>query len=235
MLSQFAQLRSRQKMAQQGLGLDPPTKVLIQALNGVRRPQRLPLRLGEVEKGEQLFAALGQAPRDPRTALAPLALGVRSLGTLATGGVDDMMKVIAELSERMLGRFALEIALPSMMRSNSGWRPGPVGASTKPAQALADSAPHTSSARSCFSQSASTPTAVRTGTLTALPALRTRRARASKSAVSRIVVTLREGLAAWMTRALGDLDLVYLYLESGAALSSGVSAPRIRQVLPPAR
>jgi transposase-like protein len=36
----------------------------------------------------------------------------------------------------------------------------------------------------------------------------------SKSAVSRIVATLREGLAAWMTRSLSDVDLVYLYLDS---------------------
>ncbi len=36
----------------------------------------------------------------------------------------------------------------------------------------------------------------------------------SKSAVSRIVATLREGLAAWMTRALREVDLVYLYLDA---------------------
>jgi len=36
----------------------------------------------------------------------------------------------------------------------------------------------------------------------------------SKSAVSRIVATLREALDAWMTRALADLDVVYLYLDA---------------------
>jgi len=36
----------------------------------------------------------------------------------------------------------------------------------------------------------------------------------SKSAVSRIVATLREALDAWMTRALTDLDVVYLYLDA---------------------
>jgi len=36
----------------------------------------------------------------------------------------------------------------------------------------------------------------------------------SKSAVSRIVATLREALDAWMTRTLADLDVVYLYLDA---------------------
>src|SRR3989442_1381478 len=36
----------------------------------------------------------------------------------------------------------------------------------------------------------------------------------SKSAVSRIVATLRDGLTAWRTRTLSDVDLVYLYLDA---------------------
>src|SRR5437870_2699438 len=36
----------------------------------------------------------------------------------------------------------------------------------------------------------------------------------SKSAVSRIVATLKDGWLAWTTRALGDVDLVYLYLDA---------------------
>src|SRR5712691_4311381 len=96
---------------QRALRLDPAPKLLIQALDGVRGPQRLPLRLGEAEKGEQLVAALREAPRDPRTARAPLARtgGVGGPGALATGSVDDTMEVLAELGEGMLGRFALEI------------------------------------------------------------------------------------------------------------------------------
>jgi len=35
-----------------------------------------------------------------------------------------------------------------------------------------------------------------------------------KSAVSRIVATLKDGLTAWTTRALADVDLVYLYLDA---------------------
>ena len=36
----------------------------------------------------------------------------------------------------------------------------------------------------------------------------------SKSAVSRIVATLKDGLTVWTTRALTDIDLVYLYLDA---------------------
>src|SRR5947208_104147 len=36
----------------------------------------------------------------------------------------------------------------------------------------------------------------------------------SKSAVSRIIATLKDGWAAWTTRALADVDLVYLYLDA---------------------
>lgn len=36
----------------------------------------------------------------------------------------------------------------------------------------------------------------------------------SKSAVSRIVGTLRAALEAWRTRSLADLDVVYLYLDA---------------------
>jgi transposase-like protein len=51
----------------------------------------------------------------------------------------------------------------------------------------------------------------------------------SKSAVSRVVATLKDGLEAWRTRALADVDVIYVYLD-GFALrvrSAGkvVSAP----------
>jgi len=36
----------------------------------------------------------------------------------------------------------------------------------------------------------------------------------SKSAVSRVVATLREELETWRARALGDLDVVYVYLDA---------------------
>src|SRR5439155_4285894 len=36
----------------------------------------------------------------------------------------------------------------------------------------------------------------------------------SKSAVSRIIATLKDGWAAWSTRGLADVDLVYLYLDA---------------------
>lgn len=40
----------------------------------------------------------------------------------------------------------------------------------------------------------------------------------SKSAVSRIVATLKAGLEAWQSRSLADLDVVYLYLDAIAHL-----------------
>ena len=38
----------------------------------------------------------------------------------------------------------------------------------------------------------------------------------SKSAVSRVVVTLRDGLEAWRTRSLADLHVIYIYLDGFA-------------------
>lgn len=38
----------------------------------------------------------------------------------------------------------------------------------------------------------------------------------SKSAVSRVVATLKDGLAAWRTRPLGDVDAIYLFLDGFA-------------------
>jgi putative transposase len=38
----------------------------------------------------------------------------------------------------------------------------------------------------------------------------------SKSAVSRVVATLKDALAAWRTRPLGDVDAIYLYLDGFA-------------------
>jgi putative transposase len=38
----------------------------------------------------------------------------------------------------------------------------------------------------------------------------------SKSAVSRVIATLKDGLEAWRTRSLADLDVIYLYLDGFA-------------------
>jgi transposase-like protein len=38
----------------------------------------------------------------------------------------------------------------------------------------------------------------------------------SKSAVSRVIATLKEGLEAWQTRSLTDLDVIYVYLDGFA-------------------
>jgi putative transposase len=51
----------------------------------------------------------------------------------------------------------------------------------------------------------------------------------SKSAVSRVIATLKDGLEAWRTRSLADLDVIYVYLDAFAlrVRSAGkvVSAP----------
>ena len=38
----------------------------------------------------------------------------------------------------------------------------------------------------------------------------------SKSTVSRVVATLKNGLEAWRTRSLADLDVIYVYLDGFA-------------------
>jgi Transposase, Mutator family len=38
----------------------------------------------------------------------------------------------------------------------------------------------------------------------------------SKSAVSRVIATLKDGLEAWRTRSLTDLDVIYVYLDGFA-------------------
>src|SRR3989440_6277104 len=53
----------------------------------------------------------------------------------------------------------------------------------------------------------------------------------SKSAVSRVIATLKGGLEAWRTRSLTDLDVIYVYLD-GFALrvrsgGKGVSGPGV--------
>src|SRR5215467_11192234 len=38
----------------------------------------------------------------------------------------------------------------------------------------------------------------------------------SKSAVSRVIATLKQGLEAWRTRSLTELDVIYVYLDGFA-------------------
>jgi transposase-like protein len=52
----------------------------------------------------------------------------------------------------------------------------------------------------------------------------------SKSAVSRVIATLKDGLETWRTRSLNDLEVIYLYLD-GFALRVR-SAGKVVSVLP---
>src|SRR6266511_969141 len=94
------------------LRLHAPAEFLIEPFDHVRGAQRLPLRLREGEEGQQLRAALVQAAPDAGTALRPLAFEGRVRRAARVGGrrIDDAMKVLAELIERVLGRLALEVA-----------------------------------------------------------------------------------------------------------------------------
>src|SRR3989454_3536265 len=94
------------------LRLHAPAEFLIEPFDHVRGAQRLPLRLREGEEGQQLRAALVQATHNAGTALRPLAFEGRVRRAARVGGrrIDDAMKVLAELVERVLGRLALEVA-----------------------------------------------------------------------------------------------------------------------------
>ena len=83
---------------QRPLGLHPPAKLLVQALDGVRGPERLPLRLGEAEEREELVAPLGEASGNPGAAFGPLPLegGVSGAGVVAAGGVHDAILLESE-------------------------------------------------------------------------------------------------------------------------------------------
>jgi hypothetical protein len=114
------------------------------------------------------------------------------------------MKVLAELVERVFGCLALEVAqvvdraalhgrrrprpaqprrrpgLPSMIARSGARARGLASPRRKSLQASLDSLPHSSSASNALRPSASTATAVSTGTLATLPALRTRTHTASR-------------------------------------------------------
>src|SRR5262249_35248489 len=47
----------------------------------------------------------------------------------------------------------------------------------------------------------------------------------SKSAVSRVVATLKDGMEAWRTRSLADLDIIYVYLDGFAQCREGGQRP----------
>jgi hypothetical protein len=48
----------------------------------------------------------------------------------------------------------------------------------------------------------------------------------SKSAVSRVVATLKDGLEAWRTRSVADLDVIYVYLGSRERHPEALRAPK---------
>ena len=65
----------REILGRQGhLRLDPAPEVLVQALDDVGGPERLPMGPGEAEEREHLLAAILESLDDARAALGPLEL-----------------------------------------------------------------------------------------------------------------------------------------------------------------
>jgi hypothetical protein len=78
----------------------------------IRGSQRLPLRFREAKEREEFVAAFPKTRHHARAALGPCALENRvgGAGGVATGGIDDPMEVVANVSERVLRSFTFEIA-----------------------------------------------------------------------------------------------------------------------------
>jgi hypothetical protein len=90
-------------------------------------------------------------------------------------------------------------------------------------------------ASNCLRPSARTPSATSTGTPTTRFAIRTRSAIASRYRyASSTSVSLRACHASSSWRSVATIRETALF-DSGAAFSSGDSAPRMRRVLPPER
>src|SRR4029450_4288272 len=97
---------------QRALRFHAPPEFLVQPLNDIRGPQRLPLVLRELEEGEQLLATLLAAPDHPRAARAPLPLegGEGRAGRAGAVRVDDAVEVRPDLRQGVLRGLPLEVA-----------------------------------------------------------------------------------------------------------------------------
>ena len=206
--------------------------------------ERLPLGFGKAEEGEQLVAALREAPHNPGTALAPLAFegGDGDPRAVATRGIDDAMKVLAEFGEHVLGRLALEVAqLMHTAALHRGLGPHALDGPPQPGVAVDD--------------------AQQRGRQAALheivhePVPRRGRLGGTQLESQQLLAAIGEdpgcrehGRAHHLPRAahpqderveveIDHIDVVRetALFERGAALSSGANAPWIRRVLPPAR
>ena len=96
---------------QRALRLHAPAELLVQPLDAVGGPERLPLGLRKAEERQQVRAPFLEALDHARTPLPPRPLerGPGRPGRLGTRGVDDPVEVGVELVEDMLGRLALQV------------------------------------------------------------------------------------------------------------------------------
>src|SRR5262249_41275503 len=123
--SQFDLAAAEQSEEQQHDGILPwktrlrlraPAELLVDALEGVRRTQRLPLRAWKAQKGEELVAGLLQALHHRRAAQLPLLGEPRAL--LFNGcdrlAVDHAAVVLGELFSQP--RWRLRLQVPQLVR-----------------------------------------------------------------------------------------------------------------------
>src|SRR5262245_16017453 len=97
---------------QAALRLHAPAELLVEALDDIRGPERLPLALGELEEGGQLVPALLETADHAGAAGPPLPLE-RGVGAARGGrvlGVHDPVEVGPDLGEGMFRRLALKVA-----------------------------------------------------------------------------------------------------------------------------
>ena len=109
---------------QRALRLHAAAKLFVKPLNHARGSQCFPLRLGDRKRREQLITAFPQTRYDPGAALGPCALESRVSGAsgVAIRNVNDAMKVVPDLSERVLWRFSLKVAELVVASFTSGIR-----------------------------------------------------------------------------------------------------------------
>src|SRR5262245_46601808 len=97
---------------QRPLGLHATAKLLVQSLDHVGRPERLPLPLGKLEEREEFLAALLETADNAGAARGPLPLE-RGVGGARRGralSIDNPVEVGSDLRQGVLGGLALQVA-----------------------------------------------------------------------------------------------------------------------------
>src|SRR5579884_2558657 len=246
---------------QRRLRLDAAPELFVEALDGLRGPQALPLGAREAEEGQEFLPRLRQAARDAGTAALPAGdeAGVGLLRGRPALGLGDLVEVGPQGVQRPLGAVASRLrslctthrctaaagqvsptarrrpAFPSMRQRRGARRPRATRSSTIAFQAAVDSLAMSCRPRSSFSPVSVTPKATRIGVDWTAPSTRTWTAIASRKRYTTGLSSrrsVRQPSKACLSRWTTRLIAL---LESGAWARSGRSAPRMRRELAPAR